>query len=86
MPILAFAAVPQHLSQTLDCVGHRTLIEVSEVARDRIETAMAGSGRCCSPDSVKVLRELMERREFDAELALLIAAIVRDGQVYVRFL
>jgi hypothetical protein len=85
MPIVAFAASQEHLSQSLDNAGCRTVIQVSQFAKDRIEIALAGSDRCSSPDHIKALGELMERREFDAELKLLIGAIERYGRAYVRF-
>ncbi len=86
MPILAFAPSLDDLEPSLRSLGRRTLIQVSAQARRVLEAMVSQDDRCCTAEHVAILRGLAEQRESDSELQLLLRAIERSGQVYVRFL
>ena len=86
MPILAFAKRREDLDPSLETMGHRMLIQVSDDAQRQIQEMLNANKRCCRAEQVEHLRRIQLTRSYDAEVGLLIEAIERDGEVYCRFL
>jgi DNA-binding MarR family transcriptional regulator len=84
-PILAFARHHEHLRPTHEALGRRVLIQVTDLARRRIEEALDERGALHAYNHLDGLRSLA-RREIDSELLLLIDAVQQHGTVYVTFL
>ena len=84
MPTLTVSRLRVDLRSAASLPDRPIRIRVSDAARLELAGLFTADGRCCGPDRLERLRRLIDAGRVDAGLAVLVAAVERHGEVYVR--